>query len=363
MNRSNLFALVMAGGAGTRFWPASRAARPKQLLRLRGTRTMIQETMDRLNGLVPTARRLVLTQHSLVPAIVEQLPELPPPAIVGEPCKRDTAPCIGLAALWIARRDPQATMLVLPADHIIRAVPAFHQAVERGWRLVDADPGRIVTFGIPPSYPAEVFGYVERAGEPLDAELPAAYPVRQFREKPRRPQAEEFLRAGTFSWNSGIFLWRAATILAALQEYEPEMFGHLQKIAAAFDSPDFARILADEFAALRGKSIDYAVLERHERVCMIEAPFDWDDVGNWSALPRLAGTDAAGNTVQANHLGIDSRGCVVHGADGHLIVTIGVQDLIVVQTPDATLVASRQDEEKIREVVKQLSERGADRYL
>ena len=353
----------MAGGAGTRFWPASRAARPKQLLRLRGSRSLIQETMDRLEGLCPPAQRLVMTQQTLVDAIAEQLPELPPAAILGEPCKRDTAPCIGLAAFWIARRDPQATMLVLPADHIIQAVGAFQAAVERGRQLIDDDPARIVTFGIPPSYPAEVFGYVERGAQPLDTKSPAAYEVRQFREKPRRAQAEAFLQAGTFSWNSGIFLWRVATILAALEQYEPEMFAGLRKIAEAFETSRFPQVFAAEFAALHGKSIDYAVLERHRQVCMIEAPFDWDDVGNWSALPRLAGTDAAGNTILANHLGIDCQNCLVHGTDEHLIVTIGTQDLIIVQTPDATLIAARHEEEKIREVVKQLTARGADRYL
>lgn len=353
----------MAGGAGTRFWPASRAARPKQLLRLRGPRSLLQETMDRLEGLCPPEQRLVMTQRVLIDPIAEQLPELPVQAILGEPCKRDTAPCIGLAAFWIARRDPQATMLVLPADHIIQAVDAFHAAVERGRQLLDATPGRIVTFGIPPSYPAEVFGYVERADQPLDAGSPTAYRVQQFREKPRRAQAEVFLRAGTFSWNSGIFLWRVSTILDAIQRYEPEMFAGLQRIAAAFDSPEFPQVFAEEFARLPAKSIDYAVLERHDQVCMIEAPFDWDDVGNWSALPRLAGSDDQGNTILANHVGIDCRNCLVHGMDEHLIVTIGVQDLIVVQTPDATLIASRQDEEKIREVVQQLAAQGKDRYL
>ncbi len=358
-----LYALMMAGGAGTRFWPVSRVAAPKQLLALAGPRTMIQATMDRLDGLCDRDQRLIITNRVLVDAVCRQLPEMPRAAILGEPCKRNTAPCVGLAALWVSRRNRDATMLVLPADHVIQSRDLFHSAMRRGEALIDDDPSRIVTFGIRPTYPAEVFGYIERDDSALDLQQPAAYHVKRFREKPSRTLAEEFVRSGNFYWNAGIFLWRVDTILNALAEFEPEIFSHLRNIAAAFDTPEFQSVFDAEFASINGKSIDYAVLERHKNVCVVEAPFDWDDVGNWSSLPRLIGSDADGNTVQGNHLGIDSTGCIVRSSPDHLVVTVGLEDCIVIHTSDATLVARREDEEKIRDAVKKLAERGDTRHL
>jgi mannose-1-phosphate guanylyltransferase len=360
-----LHAIIMAGGSGTRFWPESRAARPKQLLTLAGPRTLLQSTVDRLQGLVPPERILIVTSARLAPLVAEQLPQLSPAAILGEPCRRDTAPCIGLAALYVAQRDPQATMLVLPADHVIQPDAALQAAVRQAAALVDASPGRIVTFGIPPTYPAETFGYIER-GEPLAAPVAddaPSYHVRRFREKPKGDLARQFVDAGNFYWNSGIFVWRAATILDALALRQPPMHARLTAIAAAFGRPDFPAIFEREFAAIAGVSIDYAVMEHAADVAVIEAPFQWDDLGSWQALARLRGTDEAGNTVDARHLGLDTMGAIIRGPDDHLIVTLGVRDLIVVHTPDVTLVANKHDEESIRKLVKELDDRGWIGYL
>lgn len=358
-----LHAVIMAGGAGTRFWPASRAAVPKQLLDLTGGRTMIQATLDRLAGLVPAERTLVVTNRQLVEAIRGQLPELPPENILGEPCKRDTAPCIGLAANLIHRQDPAATLVVMPADHLIEPTETFHQALAAAAEVVDSAPQRIVTFGIRPTYPAETFGYIERGPALKAHERLAVFEVTRFREKPARTIAEEYLRAGNFLWNSGIFVWKANTILAALEKFEPEMFSHLQAIAAAQDRPDYLSTLDREFTAIRPKSIDFAVLEHSRDVTVIEAPFTWDDVGGWQALARSAGTNAEGNTVQGKHLGIRTSGSIIRTSDEHLVVTLGIQDCIVVHTPDATLVASKQEEESIRDVVKALEERKWKEHL
>jgi mannose-1-phosphate guanylyltransferase len=359
-----LHAIIMAGGSGTRFWPTSRNASPKQLLDLAGGRTMIQATVDRLGELASPERTLVVTNRRLVDAISQQLPDLPPESLIGEPCKRDTAPCIGLAAALVSRNDPDAVMVVMPADHVIRPTEQFQRAIQHAVKMVDQEPSRIVTFGISPSYAAESFGYIER-GEDVEvtSDAPATYRVVRFREKPSAATAKEYLSAGNFYWNSGIFVWKAATILEALRKYEPEMMSHLNTIADAAGTANFEEVLDREFSAIKGKSIDYAVMEHYEDVVVVEAPFQWDDVGSWQSLARLRDSDENGNTIIGKYLGISTQNTIVRSAEDHLIVTIGLDDCIVVHTPDATLVARKDQEEAVREVVKQLEERGWQEYL
>jgi mannose-1-phosphate guanylyltransferase len=369
INTTMLHAVIMAGGSGTRFWPESRGARPKQLLHLVLERSMIQATVDRLGTLMSPERMLIVTGAALVDEIWNQLPELPSRAILGEPCRRDTAPCIGLAALLIAREDPDAVMAVMPSDHVISPDAAFQQAIVQAEKLVEESPERIVTFGIRPTHPAESFGYIER-GRSLESTSAAkspgaasAYHVKQFREKPAADVAKKYLAAGTFYWNSGIFVWKASTILRALEERQPEMVARLKTIVAAADSNAFDEVFAREFAAIDGISIDYAVMEHAADVAVIEAPFAWDDVGSWQAIARLQGADAEGNTVSGRHLGLRTSDTIVRGTDDHLIATLGVSDLIVVHTADATLVANKHDEEAVRQLVKMIADRGWQQYL
>lgn len=358
-----LHVVIMAGGSGTRFWPASRAAQPKQLLQLAGPRTLLQATVDRLEGLVPVDSILVVTADRLLPAVREQLPEVPAGCLVGEPCKRDTAPCIGLAALLVARHDPEAILAVMPSDHVISPAAAFRDAIRQAATLVEAEPARLVTFGIKPTYPAEGFGYIQQ-GERLATAGPAAvHRVARFKEKPPAAVAAEYLAAGNYLWNAGIFVWRAGTIIAALAERQPECLAHLRTIVAAWDGPDRDAVFAREFAAIRGISIDYAVLEHAREVLVVEAPFGWDDLGGWSAVARQRGADAEGNTVVGRHLGIDSVRTIVHADGDHLVVTMGVEDMLVVHTPDATLVADRAHEESVRRVVAELEKRGLKEFL
>ncbi|HEY2828057.1 MAG TPA: sugar phosphate nucleotidyltransferase [Pirellulales bacterium] len=364
-----LHIVVMAGGAGTRFWPESRAAQPKQLLPLAGPRTMLQMAVDRLGPLSTTQNLWILTGATLVAAVRKQLPRLLPNHVVGEPCKRDTAPCIGLAALLLSGQDPNATMVVMPADQVIQPDQQFQQAISAAAAIVDQQPNQIVTFGIKPTYPATTFGYIER-GEPLTITLPKGatadhrvFHVSHFREKPPADVAQQYLASGNFYWNSGIFVWKAATILAALEKQQPEMLSHLRTIAQAWDHPNAQEVFTREFAAIKGISIDYAVMEQAADVAVIEASFTWDDVGTWQAVARLAGADAEGNTVTGRHLSIDTHGSIIRTDEHHLVATVGIDDLIVVHTPDATLVANRHDEESIRKIVKLLEERGWTDYL
>ena len=358
-----LHATIMAGGAGTRFWPASRKTTPKQLLNLTGDRSMIQSTVDRLEGLCPSENILIVTNQVLVDSIAKQLPGVPRDSIIGEPAKRDTAPCVGLAAAWIAKKDPDATMVVMPADHVIGPDDVFQDALNHASALVDEDPTRIVTFGIKPSYPAEVFGYIERGETSIEGAKFSTFEVNRFREKPDLATAKEFLASGSFYWNSGIFVWKAQTILDALAKHEPEMFAHLQKIADSIGTESFSQTLEKEFCAIKGTSIDYAVMERYDNVLVVEAPYQWDDLGNWSAVPRLKGTNSEGNTIEGDHLGIDTENSIIRSENGHLIVTVGMKDCIVVHTADATLIADKNNEGAIKDVVAELKRLKMDKYL
>ncbi|MFO0261619.1 MAG: mannose-1-phosphate guanylyltransferase [Planctomycetota bacterium] len=358
-----LHTVIMAGGAGTRFWPASRRNHPKQVLQLAGDRSMLQSTVDRLEGLCPAERILVVTNQQLVEKVRQQLPQLPAAAVIGEPAKRDTAPCVALAAEWLLADDPEAVMLVTPADHVIEPAEKFREAIAQAVQLVEADPQRIVTFGIRPTYPAEVFGYIERGPALAGVGNCATFSVERFREKPDAATARKFLEAGTFYWNSGIFVWKAKTIAAAIREHEPAIAEQAARIVAARKRPDFPEVFQREFCAIKGKSIDYAVMEKYRPILVVEAPFHWDDVGNWTAVPRISGVDSAGNSPRGKTLSLDTCNTIIRTTDDHLLVTLGVSDLIIVHTPDATLIANRNDEAAVKQVVERLEQLGWDHYL
>jgi mannose-1-phosphate guanylyltransferase len=353
-----LHAVVMAGGSGTRFWPKSRRNRPKQLLRLYGDATMLQQTVRRIAPMVPPERTLIITGADHAAAVREQLPELPSENVVAEPCPRDTAPCVGLAATIIARRDPEGTMIVMPADHVIQPVETFLKTVRAALGVIDADPTAFVTFGVRPTRPETGYGYIER-GELLgNPEGVALNRVVQFREKPDRATAERFLEAGNFAWNAGIFLWRARTILDALATHRPAIAERLDRISEALGTSVEDEVIAREFPAMERVPIDKAVMEKAGNVRVLEVVYDWNDVGDWRALTALVSPDANGNATQGPVLAVDTRGSIVVADDGHLVATLGVEDLVVVQSAGATLIARKDQLDKLKALVEGLDKAG-----
>jgi mannose-1-phosphate guanylyltransferase len=357
-----LHAVIMAGGSGTRFWPESRRGHPKQFLRLAGDRTLIQATADRCAALVPPARRWIVTNVSHAAETARQLPDQRPDQILQEPCGRNTAPCIGLAALQVLAVDPDAVMLVLPADHIIATDEQFRLAVEAAVDIVCSEPQSLVLFGVKPTYPATGFGYMLR-GEPLRRLPVPAYRVERFREKPDRETAQRYLADGNHYWNCGIFVWRAQAILDALRTFAPDIHARLERLRTSVGAANWSGVLSEEFPRMPSISIDYAVLERADDVCVLEAPFTWDDVGSWQALTRWRPQDPQGNTVDGLFCGVKSEHNIIRSGSEHLIAAYGVHDLIIVHTPNATLVADRHDENALRELTAELERRGLTEFL
>jgi mannose-1-phosphate guanylyltransferase len=353
-----LHAMIMAGGGGTRFWPRSRTARPKQFLAMSGERTLLQMALDRLEACgLPPQRSWILTGQAYLEETARQLPGLPASHIVGEPTGRDTAPCVGLGAALIAREDPDAVILVTPADHVIEPLREFARAVHAAEALAVELPGSLVTFGIAPTFPSTGYGYIHR-GASLGARNGVnAYRVARFEEKPPLEKAERFAASGEHYWNSGIFVWRAKAILDALARNTPELHAAVCRIA------DHPEELARLYPTLTKVSIDYAVMEKHPEVLVVEAPYRWDDVGSWLALERMSPQDGSGNTVQGNHVGVRTERCIIIGSGSGVIGTVGVKDLVIVQDGDCTLVAHRDDEGAVKQLVEEARRRGLERFL
>lgn len=356
-----LHAVVMAGGSGTRFWPQSRRSRPKQLQRLAGENTMIQDTVARCEGWIDVANTWVVTNELQAHETRSQLPGVPCQQVLIEPCARNTAPCLGLAAIHLLHVDPDAVMFVMPADHVISPIAAFQQAGRTAEAIVASDPSQFVLFGVPPTFPATGYGYIER-GEGL-ADVAGGFAVASFREKPNREVAQQFVDAGSYYWNCGIFCWTASAILNVLAEHEPDMHARLQRVAKTIGSDGYAEAIAAEFPEMNSISVDYAVLEKADNVSVVEAPFKWDDVGSWLSLPRLLGSDDSGNTIDGPFCGVRTAGNIVRSSGDHTIAMLGVQNCIVVHTPDATLIANRDDADAMRDLHQALRDQGLDHLL
>jgi mannose-1-phosphate guanylyltransferase len=358
----NFYPVILAGGRGTRFWPLSRKKRAKQLLALDGERSMIQQTVSRLLPLAPARKFWIITNDDLKPAIVKQLPKLPKGQILTEPVGRNTAPAIGLAAFLLLRRDPEAVLGLFPSDQVIADEKRYRQTLERGIEIAAEEPN-IVVLGVRPTRAETGYGYIEGGG-PFEAD---ALHVRRFTEKPKAERAAEFVAAGNYFWNSGMFLWRAQTLVDALREYLPKTAALLEKIAASDGTRKFAATFKRLYPQCENISVDYAVLEpRSEkgekagRIYALPADFGWNDLGSWTALHehQTAKTSAPeGNLVASSEVFLlNARGNLIH-APGKFVAAIGVTDLVVVETADALLVTTRQQAQDVGKVVKYLDEK------
>ena len=342
------YGLILAGGRGTRFWPRSRKRNAKQVLNVAGERTLIQATVDRLAPVIPPERLWVLTNDHLRDVIVKQLPEVPKRQIMAEPAQRNTAPAIGLAAQILQSQDKDAVMGVFPADHVIGRPTTYRAALKAA--LKGAAQGKIMVVGIQPRWPETGYGYVEF---PKGAKSGAPAAVKQFREKPDLKKAKRYLAAGNFFWNSGMFFWRCDVLLEELRKHLPKTATILASLPR-FGSTKFATALAESFPRCENISIDFGVLEKAKGVCGIPAgDFGWNDVGSWNAVYELQERDDEGNALLNETVVLDSADNFVD-AKGKLVALLGVKGLIIVDTPDALLVASRDKAQQVGDVVKAL---------
>lgn len=349
-----IYALILAGGSGERFWPLSRRARPKQLLQLVSEKTLLEETVTRLEGLVPPERILILTNVEQEAALRELLPDFPSANIVAEPAKRDTAAAVALGAGWVAARDHMATMVVLPADHVIKDTEAFRRTLSTAAAAAQ-ETGALVTIGIKPTWACPGFGYIEMGKQvSLRAEGISGSEIRhviRFREKPNAELADVFVRQDNFRWNAGMFVWAIPTVLSEFNRHAPELATFISQVS---DTSRFEKTLREKFAALPKISFDYAIMEKADRVLVVEAAFDWDDVGSWQAVASYFAKDNGGNAANCDVTAVDSTNNIVFDQDGTKIVLLGVHNLIVVRTGDALLVCHRHQAEKIKNLVGKL---------
>ncbi len=350
---SHAYALILAGGSGTRFWPLSRNAKPKQLLDLFGSGTMLRQALDRLAGVVPADHIVILTNALQEEEVRRQAAELPAENIIAEPARRDTAPAVALGAALIARRDPQANMIVIPSDALILNAAAFRHLAGEALSLA-ARERALITIGIKPTWACPSYGYIERAARLGDAALSTpCYEVVRFREKPDAATAATYLASGNFSWNAGMFIWNVAYLRSQLAAHTPQLATFIDRLAAVEDDAALPAFIESEFPALTPISIDFALMEKAERVLNFEAGFDWDDVGSWISVGKYL-PQQAGNASNSPLSALEASGNIVFTDSGKRVALVGVDDLIVVDTGDALLVARRSEADKIKYVVAEL---------
>lgn len=361
----HLYPVIMAGGSGTRFWPLSRQLFPKQLLRIIGDETLIQQTMRRVISGVPADRVMISTNPFQAESIRVQLNEWKDALkdnFVLEPEARNTAPAIALVALELVRRDPEAVMLVVPADHIVKGQRNFDSAVSLATEL--ASQGLLVTFGIKPIRPETGYGYIKPDRKTVLAKqgILKGHPVGRFVEKPNAAKAAQYLRAGDYYWNSGMFVWRAAAILDEIRRHQPELFRGIDKIRRLIEQGASRTVIDDEYRKLPSVSIDSGVMEKSNKAAVVPVAFGWSDVGSWGSLDEVATKTKAGNVIGGRVIDLDSRNSIVYG-DRRVVATIGLTDMVVVDTPDATLVCPKSRAQDVKKVVEILKKQGAPEHL
>ncbi len=360
------YAVIMAGGTGKRLWPLSRQKRPKQVLRLFDGQTLLERCFERLTPIFDVRNIIVLTNAGYVDVVRENLPGLPAGNVIAEPAVRDTAGAIGLAATILSKIDADATMAVVTADQLIDPAEVLQDALRDAAAFVDANPDALVTFGIKPTFASTQLGYV-KCGEPRDCAKckNTVHTVEAFREKPDQATAEAYLADGRYFWNSGMFVWKARTILQSLTDFVPETTEPLRRIGAAWDGPDQESVLREQFLRLPKISIDFAVMEKAREVCAIRLDCRWLDMGSFAALADIIDSDDSGNIVAAgaSELLDCKNSTIVTEDQGHLIAVIGLDDIVVAHTPDATLVCRADQTERLKELLGSIESRGRVEFL
>ncbi len=357
-----LTALIMAGGQGTRFWPLSRADRPKQFLKLTDNQlTMLQSTVQRLKGIVAEERVFIATNEEYRQAISEQLPVIPEDNIIIEPCKRDTAPAVGLSTLYIEEKYPGATMVILPADHLIEDEDRFSQLVEKAV-MIAAKERNLITLGIKPTRPETGYGYIHCGKLYHTIDEDHVYKVESFTEKPDQVTAVKFFKDDSYLWNSGMFIWQTGTILHKIKEYMPELYDSLMVMKGALGTGQEKEIIKKEFDKIEGVSIDYGIMEKADDIYVLPADFGWDDLGSWPALERVKKVDENKNIILGKHYGIDTSNAIIYSPD-KVVTTIGLEDIVIVNTKDAILICKKDRAQEVKEIREILLQNGLEEYL
>lgn len=359
--RSSIFALVMAGGSGTRFWPKSREQRPKQLLNIVGPGTMLQNTVRRLQPLIPRQNVFVISTQIQAAEITKQLPELPSKNLLIEPIGKNTAPCIGLGALYMRRLDPEGVMVVLPADHLIEDGEAFLSTLRAGRQLA-AENATLVTIGIKPTFPATGYGYIQHGNSEFVVDGIPAYHVKTFAEKPHLETAERFLASGDFLWNSGIFVWKISTILAQIEESLPHLHDGLLEIDRHIGMPDEQKTIDRVYRQIKSISIDYGVMEVARHVVVLPAKFQWSDLGSWDEVYKLQVKDKELNAALSPSVLLDCNGCLIDAPD-RVVAALGMKNIAVISTPDALLICPRERAQEVKDLVELIRRRKLNSLL
>ena len=341
-----LYAVIMAGGVGSRFWPRSREKKPKQLIRIFGDNTMIQDTVNRLEGLIPNDRILIITNKVQKLRIKEQLPQIPPENIIDEPFGKNTAACIGLASVIISRKNSDAVSIVLPSDHLIKDTQEFQNNIIAAAEFAYESKG-LVTIGIKPNRPETGYGYIQFNDEQEGKQI---HKVLTFAEKPNLETAKRFVDAGDFLWNSGMFIWRVDSILKEIKKYLPDLFYGLEEIKTAIGTPDFERILTNVYGQLKSISIDYGVMENSSIVYITRSTFDWNDVGSWEAVYELSSKDQDQNAFVGDVYTLKTTGSYIYSPQKFAAV-IGMENSVVINTNDALLICNRDKVQDVKLVV------------
>ena len=353
--------VIIAGGRGERFWPKSRAGKPKQFTDLTGKGSMLFLTYQRVAKMVDPERIFVVTGQEYREITRQNLPDLPEQNIIVEPEGRNTAPCIGLTAVILEHRFPGATMVVVPADHLIKEDDLFVNTLKRAVELA-GKTGGLVTLGIRPTRPETGYGYLRTGEEVPLGQGETAYKVSSFVEKPDVQKAERFLSEGGYLWNAGIFIWQVPVILGAFKTHLPDIYEGLLKIGSSLGTPEYTQVLTGVYPSLQKISVDFGIMEKVDQVYTVPGEFSWDDVGSWRALERVFGTDTNGNVLLGNILALDSTNCIIETC-GRMVAAIGLEDLVVVETEDITFICPKDKTDRVRELLASLSSQNMEKYL